>query len=125
MENPITQSYTRQIKKITDSIIASILGNFPPNAEVINIENAGIAIEYNLGKEDNRLVYAISSDGILFVHTSFDNDDDFEDFPFDIDEDDDDYPNYEDNICILQELELEELLNLLSAIEKKNYTIIY
>ncbi len=125
METPITSSYTQQIKKITDSIIASILGNFPANANVINIENAGIAIEYNLGKEDNRLVYAISSDGTLFVHTSFNNDDDFGDFPFDIDEDDDDYPDYEDNICILQELELEELLNLLSTIEKKDYTIIY
>jgi hypothetical protein len=81
--------YEKQIKLVREAIEASILAHFPKNAYCIKVE--GVAFEYNLGKDDNREVYAMDENGTFFVHTSFDNDDDFEDFPFGIDENDDDY----------------------------------
>jgi hypothetical protein len=122
MSTTLTTGYENQIKLVRDAITASILANFPKNAYLIKVE--GVAIEYNLGKDDNREVYAMDENGTLFVHTSFDNDDDFEDFPFGIEEDDDDYPEYEENISTLDELELDELLNLLRFIEEGIFEIL-
>jgi hypothetical protein len=116
------EKYEKQIEGIRASICAAILGHFPENANILKVE--GIAIEYNLGKDENREVYAIGSTGNIFVYSSFYNDDDFEAFPFDINEDDDDYPDYEDNIDILESLETEELLNLLKLMENGKYKII-
>jgi hypothetical protein len=77
--------------------------------------NDYIAYEYNLGKEDNRNIIEVWSDGTVIVP---------EDWDFDEDADELEEGDIETEEGAMLDLEPEELYNLLECVEKGNYEIL-